>query len=393
MIWILSLILIESALCAEISIGGGVTVLYKYTEIMPCTYGLPLESDVVQCRSCGMVYSDTSAGQNDYDNYYSQIDYTKKPARQTPAYHEVLLELIDTYTDYDSKILDMGAGNGKILDMLAENGHKKKCLTGVDLSLDNVMHLKNCGIKGYVGDCNSDIPEDAYMSFDCLILSNVIEHLLELHSAIENISLYLKSSGVFIVSAPDIDNISYGDLPPSAHFHREHINYFSIHTMDVLLYTEGFERVEYRQTVESFPQEAEFIGVYKKRVPYEGTANAINRYLKKAFDKISQEIYVIRDISETGRGVVLYGMGGRMLQLMSNPQIAPINVIACCDGNKGRYGEEINIQGTIYKVENISDIRISNNDVFLIAVTAPQYEREIRDCIRQAGFDNEIISL
>lgn len=86
-------------------------------------------------------------------------------------YHDWFVESIDK----DSKVLDIGCGNGTLANALAE---KARFVTGIDIVADNVVRAKSLyprtNIQFTCADATVSIPAGEY---DFVVLSNVLEHI------------------------------------------------------------------------------------------------------------------------------------------------------------------------------------------------------------------------
>ncbi len=82
-------------------------------------------------------------------------------------------------------------------------------------------------------------------SFDCVILSQVIEHIYDLNKAIENVSHLLKNGGILYIEAPDASRYWDCFIAPYYYFDCEHINHFDEHSLKNLLALNGLEVVSH----------------------------------------------------------------------------------------------------------------------------------------------------
>ncbi|MFH6767361.1 class I SAM-dependent methyltransferase [Gaetbulibacter aquiaggeris] len=95
-----------------------------------------------------------------------------------------------------SRILDIGCGDGFLLDKLNEQGFKK--LFGIDPYLEkeiqkNDYKIRKESVEGLVNE---------KCKFDIIILSHVFEHFEEPHSSLKNIYKLLESNGALILRSP-----------------------------------------------------------------------------------------------------------------------------------------------------------------------------------------------
>ncbi|MBD3311956.1 methyltransferase domain-containing protein [archaeon] len=95
----------------------------------------------------------------------------------------------------DSLILDLGCGTGYLTRMLREKNYK---VIGIDIS---EKRIKEAGKDFLVGDASKPPFKDKV--FDCVIASDVIEHLPDdLNNIIKRLKKLVKKKGKMIISVP-----------------------------------------------------------------------------------------------------------------------------------------------------------------------------------------------
>ena len=92
--------------------------------LLPESFGLDGEYDIVSCNKCGCCYADVSAAEKDYDNYYRNHNcYGGWQANSTgKADIDVVMRSICQLANKDAKIVDVGFGNGRLLGELKKEG-------------------------------------------------------------------------------------------------------------------------------------------------------------------------------------------------------------------------------------------------------------------------------
>lgn len=110
----------------------------------------------------------------------------------------VVHQMIDRYAD-KGKVLDIGAGTGKMLAELKEKGWK---ITGVDGEKEAIEWSKKRGIK--IQRCNlrhGKLPFKAN-SFDLVLALDVLEHLTNTQAALTEAKRVVKPGGLIIATTP-----------------------------------------------------------------------------------------------------------------------------------------------------------------------------------------------
>lgn len=115
------------------------------------------------------------------------------------------VELVNKYTKHfkkDFKILDVGVGLGRLLERI--NTQEKY---GLDISLD---YLKQAKIKG-IEVCLAKIEDMPYKEdlFDCVVCTDVLEHVIDLNESVSKIMKVLKEDGVLIIRVPYKEDLSH----------------------------------------------------------------------------------------------------------------------------------------------------------------------------------------
>ena len=91
---------------------------------------------------------------------------------KTELYYEKIIDLVPE----KSRVLDLGCGNGELLQALMQ---KKDCYGyGVDLDFHNIRHCIKRGISVFQGNINEGLQEFNDKSFDIVLLSQTLQEML-----------------------------------------------------------------------------------------------------------------------------------------------------------------------------------------------------------------------
>jgi SAM-dependent methyltransferase len=107
--------------------------------------------------------------------------------------------LIRSLTTPSDVILDLGCGNGSILRNLKGRGYQN--LHGVEISDFAIRRLRNEGIEMHFGVLPSIPLPDS--TFDVVIASQVLEHLIRRRRFLKEIRRILKPAGRAFIFVPD----------------------------------------------------------------------------------------------------------------------------------------------------------------------------------------------
>lgn len=260
------------------------TVLRKIEMVPQNNMPIPSEYDVVSCCGCGFAYADVKASQKDYDEYYETCNIYSDNERvksivENPV-HTLRFQLLEKYVKKSDRIVDVGCGSGSFLKYLKGKGFDN--LYGIDPAKESIKKLKECGIDGEVRNIFEAIPKKSENIFDVVISTSVIEHIYDLSTFCRQLTGYLKNDGILLLDAPSVEGFEkyYTQLPN--YFNHEHINYFSLISLDNLWAQCGYARScsdrESIQLVNTQQPEMIITAIYRKS----------NEILKIKRDQISQ---------------------------------------------------------------------------------------------------------
>lgn len=357
---------------------------------------LPNEYDIVSCKRCGFVYADTSANQTKYDIYYEKFSkYEDELISSGSGFDEYdnrrLIEtasLIARYIPDKSKsIVDIGCGNGGLLEKLSEIGFRD--LTGVDPSQKCVDNVKNRGtyaVQGSIFNLNRN------KKYDCIILSEVLEHVEDLNGAVSSLKSILKENGLIYMDVPDASRYAEYFIAPFYYFDCEHINHFDIYSIqNLFLEFKLIENGEKELSLDNNNKYPIFYSIFK----YEHSNRKIieDIYIKEKVLKFINQSYKpykkiddkIKGMYESGEDVYIFGAGQYLLRILNNTYLSKCNVKGLIDNDKNKQGKVIdNLK--IYSPEHI----LNYNGC--IVVVSALYSKNIVEQIRHMGLTkNEII--
>lgn len=138
-------------------------------------------------------------------NEYGKIRLLSRNRLLFPEHRLTVAKFIDYFRDVDinSSVLDAGCGDGFWLEILRDLGFND--LVGIDLSFPFLQRAKSKGLE--VIRC--DISKMCFnRQFDVVIMCDVLEHISDLESVINNIYQTLKENGILYLIIPVYDSLS-----------------------------------------------------------------------------------------------------------------------------------------------------------------------------------------
>jgi len=142
-------------------------------------------------------------------------------------------ELISQYLKKDNlQILDVGAGYGHILHNLGQR-YPNSTRLAIEFSEVCVKHLKSLGVQTFTQPAEKILPE-MKEHFDLVVISHVLEHVLNPREVIQLIHSSLAPGGILYVEVPNIPPeslLKYPDQVWAPRFDEPHISFFSVSTL------------------------------------------------------------------------------------------------------------------------------------------------------------------
>lgn len=188
------------------------------------------------CIKCGLGYvlprpteAELSVAYSNFDNNMAQRRFsdseTKKMARP-------LVTQIKAHAPMAKNIIEIGTSTGYLLHGLQQYGYE---VAGSDLSAASVLLAKNqYGLSVF----NSAWPEaELKGSADVLLLSHIIEHVIEPRVFLAMAGKFLKPGGIIIIATPNFNSLGFkifGWLYPVVN-PPIHISFFNHDTLDKLV--------------------------------------------------------------------------------------------------------------------------------------------------------------
>lgn len=203
----------------------------------------------VRCRRCDHVYLNPRPSPSDLGVIYPSTYYAYGHAAPNPIvaplrrfWERGKVKLYrDLVGEGPRRILDVGSGDGRFLEILRAAGAPEWRLEGVEI---DPKAAAACQAKGFPTRVGRVEDYDDAGGFDAVVMLQLIEHVEDPALICERVFALLKPGGHFIIETPNLAGLDYqafrGRCWGHYHFPR-HWNLFSTAALTRMLTGKGFE--------------------------------------------------------------------------------------------------------------------------------------------------------
>lgn len=366
-------------------------VLYTLNFGLEEDFPLPEKNEIVCCKKCGFVFADNNATQNDYDLYYSKFnDYSESMdvKSQSNKSYKIMLDVIKKYFNCSDSVIDIGCGSGELLKLMKNEGYTD--LTALDPSEVSIKQLRNIGIKGKVQSIFDKCSEIDSSSYDVILSTSVAEHIFDLNGYINCLKQYLSSDGCIFIMVPDVLDFKSHKYDLSNYFNQEHINYFSMISLDNIMMQLGMKQVcdysdRYAYDING---ERMLFGIY---CVTQEERNIVFDYesQKSVSALLSDSINSFDVLDELGEEeFILWGTGSLATRLIGEyPEIVD-RIAFCVDNNKMKTGRSFSGKQVFSP-----DYLIDNSDKYPILICSIMNSDAIKQQIKAMNLLNKVVVL
>jgi SAM-dependent methyltransferase len=308
--------------------------------------------EVVTCTDCGAGYADHIPTQSEFDAYYrdlSKYEDIAVPGERQPVEERFreMAALIQSFSpSRDSRILEIGSASGGLLAALQDLGFSN--LTGADPSPACVRAAQAFyGIPGFASSVFTvPIPEIPY---DFLILTGVMEHIVDLGRAVSHFRRLLRPGGKVYLEVPDASRYESSQDAPYQEFSVEHINFFSSTSLANLMRRHGFRVLDTGLTMRPLHEVAcpcaygvfEDTAVTEALVHDSHTEPGLREYIRGCQVEDERISAAIRQALPAGEKMLVWGTGTHTLRLLASGGLDPTQIAAFVDSNSKYQGQQL----------------------------------------------------
>ena len=379
---------------------NGKMLLYRQRFSKLSSGSLVTGYDVVFCTSCGFAFADRLPVQDDFDQYYremSKYEYHdsggKESSYDVARFQQLRDLLLPHLGSSGDRIVDVGCATGKFISLLSDSGYRD--VTGLDPSPCCARAAKELyGVRVLTGSV-ADLPGFGEI-FDCVILSGVLEHLLDPKWVLTMLRERMSEQGIICIEVPDASRFADWDDAPYQQFSVEHINFFTSLSLRNLVLAAGFAEVvcvEGAHAMSLTTTMPVVTSIFRKSADPEGSLSydlvaepGLREYLRRSAQVEDSIKQTIRSIVEKGNPIMIWGAGTHTLHLLESTDLAQTKISAVIDANISYQGKRL--QGAPILAPEAIKARPEP-----ILVSSRVFQEEIVRKIRDDGLSNEIITL
>lgn len=270
------------------------------------------------CEKCGHVQLDNPVPPDlVYTNYVCLSSWKHQP--HIPRLVQLIGEL--TGTKKTSNILEVGSNDGRFLKALREQGYQK--LVGIEPAEDAQQAAQQKDVETIPSYFNQETAEEFVANYgkcDLFISRQMLEHINDLKAFRQAMHIVLSPGGFVIFELP---NFACNLEIPDYALWEEHINYFTLETLNLFLSNAGI-RIIHSETIVFSGDALIIVGQYLE----EPLLSSSVEYLKELRIKVinyrdrwpsfrNSFIQYLCEHKERGGKVAVYGAGARLCSLIN----------------------------------------------------------------------------
>ncbi len=289
------------------------------------------EQKLLGCESCGAHYvgeylspaalARYYAQSSSYEYLVSEQSLPREEAQRSQQQHAFL----QPYLKPGARVLDVGCSTGYTLSLFAAEGHRTH---GIEPSaVLSQMARERYGLR--VDTCFVERADQLPGGQDLVMLSHVLEHLMDPAQMLAAIRGCLAPGGRLFIEIPVIELFDERDL---FQLSFEHVNYFSHGSLSNLMHRCGWREVEHQVfenddgTSPHYPTLASLWEASDAALPLVNRSRhdraVVRRYLQLVARHTEQTDAVIRRLMDAGRRVAIWGGGTLTAQLLAKSALA-----------------------------------------------------------------------
>lgn len=362
---------------------------------------LPVEYKIVSCSACGMVYDDFNATVEDFHRYYDQAEkYLMadisgsggNSIHEQKRFQRTADILQNQNIDKNMMIMDIGSAKGGQLQCLKDNGFRNLC--AVEQSRQCVEYMEKNGTWQVIHSSLENLRVNN--KADLVICSQIFEHLFDPRHALNILYDVLVPSGYLLLDVPDASRYHEFFYKPYHYFDAEHINHFSYEYLKLMLESCGFKVIDSGTNENYLTDDIVYPNCYVLAEKVSQKTEIINKstvylenikaYLTKSSEFVQRQTMSLSSVDMKKR-YYIWGLGAYGLKLLDQGIFTGWNVAGLIDKDSTKQGKTV--RGYMVYSPDI----LTSEENCAVCITSAVYEKEIRQELKNMGFQGDIIAL
>lgn len=338
------------------------------------------EQGINICDKCGFVFSSTNLSKEYMDKVYQLNDTTfledesfiHREKTQLIRRSKNQLSMVENNDIHVKDVLDIGSSTGYVLKQYKIKGLEVYGIEFAKQAID--ISRRIYGIDVFEGSFEQYYTIHSDRKFDLITMSHVLEHVVDPSAFMEKVSNVNRR--YIYIEVPSITE-KFRD-EPFGMFAEEHLNYFSVQSLNNLMFSRGYKPLEIKidycikeKVANGFPmiaslwEKIDMSGDKESRLilPNINSRMVIDSYMKQSEEQmkyISQQIDRIKDSEK----LAIWGTSFQMERLFAYTNLRKKNIIKFYDNSALR--RQMKPFGLPVETFNIKDILEKRIDKIII---------------------------
>jgi len=369
---------------------------YHYLDARGVNFGAPLR--YVMCTSCAHIYKNPNIDPVEmrelYRNHIIEIPSDQSSDRINHHFTSFQKLMSDKMAEFPHQrsILEIGCGNGRLLDKLhSEYQDKILSIKGIEPSLGLFEYLEKQGNFVYENVFFDELGDMA--QYDLIIMDNVFEHFDYPDRELKRINKLLAEDGILYLSIPNIRVLPAGFVD----MFSGHPSNYLLENLSLLLVREGFyiEKHDYhlswlncivrRKGSEDMIADINFSHVRHLLMSHIGTHLEQNKQLLQSIkSRIEKEV---QSAAREGKKMFLFGAGDHTQELLSHINFQ--NVVAGLLDSNPMYHGKARLGYQVYAPQEVQNYEFEK-----VIISSQSFQKEMIQTLIDCNIASEqIISL
>lgn len=325
--------------------------------------------EIYKCQTCTLLqlHEKLDLKKSYYGDYLIDRNYSTFSNR----YQDKLAhDFIEHYSLKNTKILEVGCGDGFFAELLKKNGAN---VVGIDPSENACKATRERGIQAVCKYVNDDLKLDK--EFSAFTLCQVLEHIRTPQNFLKKISSLVVPDGVGLIEVPSLPKTLNGKR--FSDFFPDHVAYYDIASLSYLLKLAGFEILNISQSMND-----EFLTAF---VRVKRETKSLQKDFSDFQGKAESFVKTLKN-----KNIIAWGAGIRGISILSYSLITDKTFEYCIDSDPKKQGKFL--PGSHLKV--VSPEELFKKDYDVVIVSAELYIDEIAKLLRKKyNYKNKIAVL